>query len=301
MATINKIKLIVIVGPTATGKSDLAVWLAKKFNGEIVSADSRQVYRGMDIGTGKITKVEMSNIPHHLLDIASPRQSFSVARFQKMAKAKIREIVKRGKLPILCGGTGFYIQSIIDDIQIPEVKADLKLRKSLSKKSTVELLKILQKLDPRRAKTIERKNKVRLIRAIEIARALGKVPKLKIKPSKEFAILEIGLFLDKEKLNKKIEKRLQTRIEEGMIEEVKNLNRSGISWRRLENFGLEYRFVAMFLQKKLTREEVLEKLLIAIRQYARRQMTWFKKDQRIIWINPKDKKGAEKLVKKFLS
>ncbi|MCC6290472.1 tRNA (adenosine(37)-N6)-dimethylallyltransferase MiaA [Candidatus Nomurabacteria bacterium] len=163
-------QVLVIVGPTASGKSALAVQLAKKFDGEIISADSRQVYRGLDIGSGKITEKEKRGIPHHLLDIASPKRIFTVARYQKLAKQKIAEIIGRGKLPIICGGTGFYIQAIVDDLALPKVKPDSRLRKSLAQKTVPELFKMLQKLDSNRARKIDRNNPRRLIRAIEIAK-----------------------------------------------------------------------------------------------------------------------------------
>src|SRR5579864_8715932 len=171
-------KILVILGPTATGKSDLAVGLALKFNGEIISADSRQVYKGLDIGTGKITKKEMKGVSHYLLDVASPKKTFTVSKFKELADRKIEDILKRNKLPIICGGTGFYIQSIVDNIVLPDVDRDEKLRKRLVDKSKNELLLLLKKLDPERAKTVDYNNPPRLIRAIEIATALGKVPHL---------------------------------------------------------------------------------------------------------------------------
>ena len=277
-------KLIVIVGPNASGKSDLAVKLAKKFNGEVVSADSRQVYKGMDIGTGKIIKEEMQGIPHHLLDIASPKRRFSVAQFQKKAIETIKKIQKKGKLPILCGGTGFYIQSVVDGIVIPEVKPDWALRKKLEKKTCEQLYQQLKKLDPRRAKTIDRKNKRRLIRAIEIVlKTKKRVPPLKNRVM--FDTLIIGIKRDKEELKKRIRKRLLRRLKEGMIEEVKSLHKSGVSWKRLEELGLEYRYIAFYLQGKLDYKEMVSQLQKAIENYAKRQMTWFKRDKRILWIN----------------
>ena len=290
-------KLLVIVGPNASGKSDLAVKLAKKFNGEVVSADSRQVYKGMDIGTGKITKEEMQGIPHHLLDIASPKRRFSVAQFQKKAIETIKKIQKKRKLPILCGGTGFYIQSVVDGIVIPKVKPDWALRKKLEKKSCEQLYQQLKKLDPQRAKTIDKKNKRRLIRAIEIVlKTKKRIPPLKKKVM--FDALIIGIKRDKEELKKRIRKRLLKRLKEGMIEEVKSLHESGVSWKRLEELGLEYRYIAFYLQGKLNYKEMVTQLQKAIENYAKRQMTWFKKDKRILWVTTY--KEAEKLVKKFL-
>ena len=177
-------KLIVILGPTASGKSDMAVKLAKRFNGEVVSADSRQVYKGLDIGTGKITKKEMQGVKHHLLDVANPKKQFTASDFVDLTSGLIRQIVNRRKVPIICGGTGFYIDALLGDKQIPEVPPNLKLRKELEKKSVEKLFEILKKLDPERAKNIDAKNPRRLIRAIEICKVLGRVPKLHTRNSK---------------------------------------------------------------------------------------------------------------------
>src|SRR3989344_4003068 len=174
-----KKKVIVIVGQTSTGKSDLAVKMAKRFDGEVVIADSRQVYRGVDLGSGKITKEEMKSVPHHLLDIADPRENFSVYEFKKLAEKKIKEIIRRNKVPIVTGGTGFYIDAITKGIVLPNVPPNPRLRRDLEETSTEDLALRLQKIDPERAKTIDLKNRVRLVRAIEIAKYLGKVPKLK--------------------------------------------------------------------------------------------------------------------------
>src|ERR1035437_2741649 len=160
----RKEKVIVILGQTATGKSNLAVKIAKKVNGEIISADSRQVYKGLDIGTGKITQKEMKGIPHHLLDVANPKKQFSIALYKKLAEAKIEEIIASGKTPIICGGTGFYIDAITKGVIFPEVPPNFKLRKNLLRNDATALFRKLQKLDPERAKNIDSKNKVRLIR-----------------------------------------------------------------------------------------------------------------------------------------
>lgn len=286
-------KILVILGQTATGKSDLAVKLAKKINGEIISADSRQVYKGLDIGSGKVTKKEMDGIPHHLLDVASPKRKFSVAQYQKLTEKKIKKIISRKHVPIICGGTGFYIDSITNGTIFPEVPPNQKLRKQLNKKSTEELFKILKKLDSKRTENIESKNKVRLIRAIEITKTLGKVPPFKKKPS-PYTFIKIGLYLPPEKLKEKIEKRLLKRIKAGMVKEVKDLHANGLSWKRLEELGLEYRYVALYLQGKLTKKEMVEKLKTEIFRFAKRQMRWFKRDKEIEWIeaqNPKLKSG----------
>ena len=295
-----KPKILVIVGPTATGKSDLAVALAKKFKGEIISADSRQVYTGLDIGTGKITKKEMGSVPHYLLDVANPKKKFTVAEYVKLGEKAIAEIEKKEKLVIIAGGTGFYIDALVDGIIFPEVAPDEKLRAKLEKKSTVELMKILTKLDPIRAKNIDIHNPRRIIRAIEIAKSLGEVPKLE-KPSSRFKPLFIGLNLAPNELKEKIKIRLTKRLKSGMIKEVENLKKNGLSWKRMEALGLEYRYVALFLQKKMTREEMEEKLSTEIWHYAKRQMTWFVRNKRITWFTPKkDSKKIELLVRKFL-
>ena len=291
-------KLIVILGPTASGKTDLSIKLAKKFNGEVVSADSRQVYKGMDIGTGKITKKEMSNIPHYLLDIASPKRKFTVVQYKNLALKAIKKIQKKNNLPILVGGTGFYIQSVVNGIIIPEVKPDWKLRKELEKKPIQDLFKMLKKLDPRRAKTIENKNERRLIRALEIVIKTKKpVPLLK-KKLPQFEVLTLGIKKSPKELKERIRKRLLKRLKQEMIAEVKKLRKSGISWKRLEEFGLEYRYIALYLQNKITKKEMIDRIQKESEHFAKRQMTWFKRDKRIKWI--KDYKQAENLLKKFL-
>ena len=278
-------KIIVILGQTSTGKSDFAVEIAKKISGEIISADSRQVYRVMDLGTGKITKREMRGVPHHLLDVASPKKVFSVSDYKKLTDKKIKEIIKRGKVPILCGGTGFYIDAVVSGTILPEVPPNLKLRATLAKKSAEVLFKMLKKLDPARAKNIDSKNPVRLIRAIEIAKALGKVP-----PRQDlgrYEVLKIGLTLPDEILKKRIYTRLLARLKKGMLKEIENLHKSGVSWKRMNELGLEYRYGALYLQGKITKKEMIEKLNIESWHYAKRQKTWFKRDKDIIWIDPR--------------
>ena len=311
----NLNKILVIAGPTASGKSDLAIALAKKYDGEIISADSRQVYRGMDIGTGKVVRdqTEISNfqfpisnkfsksqfskqkdtyysegIRHWLLDVASPKRSYNVTHFVRDAKRAIADIKKRGKTPVICGGTGFWIQALIEDNAFPAVKPDPKLRKNLGKLSAEELFRRLQKKDPRRAQNIDAHNKIRLIRALEIIEVLGVVPhiqKSKIINHKSYLI--IVLSPPKEVLDLNIAVRLEKRLKKGMMAEVERLRADGISWKRLESFGLEYKFVALFLQKKITIEEMKERLEFEIRHYAKRQLTWlrrFEKSTPLHWI-----------------
>ena len=321
-------KIVVILGPTASGKTSLSIKLAKKFNGEVVSADSRQVYKGMDIGTGKVTKKEMASIPHYLLDVASPNARFTVAQFQKLAKKALKKIHKKGKLPFLVGGTGFYIQAVVDNLSLPKVKPDWKLRKNLEKLSNEELFKKLKKLDPKRAKSIDRHNPRRLIRAIEIILKTGKpVPSLehqtpdvccsRHRVSDGFDILIIGVKKSPKELKELIKKRLLKRLRNNppatlckracsrsdaggeMVNEVKKLHKKGVSWKRLEEFGLEYRYIALYLQNKLTYDEMAEKLEKEIWHYAKRQITWFKKDKRIKWVG--SYKETAQIIDKFIN
>ncbi|MES2023581.1 MAG: tRNA (adenosine(37)-N6)-dimethylallyltransferase MiaA [Patescibacteria group bacterium] len=289
-----KPKIIVILGPTSSGKSDLAVQIARKVNGEVISADSRQVYKGLDIGSGKITKKEMQGVPHHLLDVANPKNKFTVTDYKELANKKIEEIITRGNVPIICGGTGFYIDAVVNGIILPEVPPNEKLRKSLDEKSELELFKILKTLDKNRAKTIDAKNKIRLIRAIEIAKALGKVPKIK-KQNLPYEFTKIGLYVPKEILAEKIHTRLLARIKKGMLNEAKKLHKQGLSWKRMEELGLEYRYMALYLQKKITKGEMLARLNSEIFKYSKRQMTWFKRDKEIKWIDASKKFSIPKL------
>lgn len=312
-----KSKIIVILGSTATGKSDLAVQIAKKLSGlnhfsskngrpsgssglgEVISADSRQVYKGLDIGTGKITKREMQGVPHHMLDVISPKKQFTVADFQRLAHQKIAEILKRGKVPIICGGTGFYIDAVVKNLVLPNVAPNSKLRIRNYELGIEKLHAMLEKLDPKRAKEIDKNNKVRLIRAIEIATALGKVPKVKSKPL--YDALQIGIQIDSEVLKERINKRLLSRIKSGMIKEAQILHKQGLSWKRMEELGLEYRYLALFLQKKISKEQMILELQNKIGQYARRQRQWFKRDKSIHWIDPKDTRKTEKIISDFLN
>ncbi len=268
-------KIIVVCGPTATGKSDRAVSLALEKNGEIISADSRQVYKGLDIGSGKITKKEMKGVPHHMLDVASPLRTYSVAQFQKKGEACIQKIIAKGKTPIICGGTGFYIDALVSGAMFPKVKADPILRAKLEKKTVDELFSLLKKKDSLRAKTIDAHNKVRLIRALEIVASLGKVPLVKKK--KKYAIEWIYLDFEDAALKSRIHVRLLKRMRQGMVQEAQKLHTQGLSFKRMERLGLEYRYVALLLQKKISKKEFLEQLETAIWHYAKRQRTWFKK------------------------
>ncbi len=288
-------KLIVIVGPTASGKSSLAIKLAQKLQGEVISADSRQVYKGMNLGTGKVTKKEMAGIPHHLLDIASPKTIFSADKYQRLSRLALKKIWTKNKTPIICGGTGFYIQVLVDGLVLPEVPPNKILRNKLTKLDAEELFKILKTKDPERANNIDKQNPARLIRSIEIADALGKVPQLKTNPL-DAQTIYIGINPGKEKLKSNIHKRLLARIKLGMLAEIKKLHKSGVSFQKLESFGLEYRYGALLLQNKISEQNFLIELEKAINDYAKRQITWFKRNPNIHWV--KNYNEAQKIISK---
>ena len=339
-------KILIILGPTASGISDLAVFLAEKFNGEVVSADSRQVYRGMDIGTGKITRDEMRGIPHHLLDVADPKKTYTAATYVTDATKAIADIQKRGRLPIICGGSGFYIRALVDGVVENDVPPNKLLRKELRGKTVPELVAQLEKVDPIKLASMnesDRKNPRRLERAIEIGINKLKVKRQKAKVrsqmitgddllcvpietshnskgscgeetqsaidySKQYQPLFIGLNCEPALLKEKIRNRLIMRIQNGMLEEAQLLHDQGLSWKRMEELGLEYRYQARFLKQKKTKnmtllfskEEMVEKLNTQIWQYAKKQMTWFRKDQRIQWFGVKEREEIQKVVEKFV-
>ncbi len=291
--------IISIIGPTASGKSDLAVFLAHKFNGEIISADSRQVYKGLDIATGKITKREMRGIPHHLLDVASPKRVFSVTQFQQKGRAAIRDILKRGKLPIVVGGTGFYIDALLMDMTLSPAKPNMSLRKELDKLSTDELYEKLQALDDERAQSIDRHNRVRLIRAIEIATQYGKVAP--VTTTSPYDVCTIGIAVEKETLYERVVARIHSRIKRGMFREFARLHAEGLSYARMHMLGLEYRLGAQLLRKDIDRAEFVALLTTQTMQYAKRQHTWFKRNTATHWVPFADREiKAEEIVRAFI-
>ena len=355
-----KQKIVVVVGPTASGKSDLAIRLAKLAQGktfkkygilgaEMVSVDSRQVYRGMDIGTGKVKKDKKNSlhlyhdrdinadsknskkllvayfsngIRHHLIDVANPRERFTADDFKRLGQKAIQNIVARGKIPIIVGGTGFYIDVLLGRMRIAGVPPNKKLRARLEKQSTDKLFKQLSALDPQRSKSIDRHNKRRLIRALEIVLTTGKpVLPLKLQPSEskrstDYAIAEsvdkseiLWIGLKTGDLEKKIKNRLNKRLKQGMVQEVEKLRRERVSWKRLDDLGLEYRWISRYLKtlsakclapsiKSFQKSEYYQKLLIEIVNYSKRQMTWFNRNKNIYWLN--DNKIAERLTRRFL-
>jgi tRNA dimethylallyltransferase len=297
---VNIPKVIAVVGPTASGKTALAVEIARAVGGEVISCDSRQVYRGLDVGTGKVTKAEARGVPHHLIDVADPKRQFSVARFEKLALRAIRGVLKRGKVPVLCGGTGQYVDAIVYGNTFPAVPQNPALRRELAKLPTPDLAARLAALDPERAAAIDPAHRHRLERATEIATALGKVPAPPPRRPR-FDVLWIGLAPEKDDLHARIEARLDARLHRGMIAEAKCLRAAGLSWARFEKLGLEYRWLGRFLSGAVSRQEMRDELLADIKRYAKRQMTWFKRNNSIVWYRPSKAEAALAAAKEFLA
>ncbi len=279
----TKPKIIVVLGQTSTGKSDIAVEIARSISGEIISADSRQVYRGMDLGTGKIKKREMSGIPHYLLDVANPNTVFSVQDFQNLGTKIVNEILKKNKVPIICGGSGFYIDSLVYKTKFSSVGPNYKLRETLEKKPIDDLANILREKSPQDAKNIDLNNSVRIIRALEIIEELGHIPK--VKKHNLYNILFIGLTLPKDDLNKRIHKRIIDRLVDGMLDEAQTLLNNGVSHDRLQSLGLEYRYMSKHILGEISHEEMIEQLYRDTVQFAKRQRTWFKRNKNIQWFD----------------
>lgn len=290
-------KLIIIAGPTASGKTSLSIKLAKKFNSEIISADSRQIYKNLRIGSAVVTKKEASGIKHHLIEFLSPNQKFSAGKFSKLAHQKIKEINAKNKLPMVVGGTGFYIEALLNPQKLSPVKVNLKLRQKLSKLSHKELFKILKKLDHEKTSKIDSQNSRRLIRAIEIASAKPTKP-LRTTLQPDFQILFLGVSQPWPKLKKRIEKRFFAQLEAGFLKEVQKLIKQGLKKSRFKEFGLQYWLAWQYLKKQINYEEFCQKCLFSLFHYAKRQNTWFKRNHKIIWV--KNYSQAEKLARKFL-
>ena len=286
-------KIIFITGATASGKSDLAIWLAKKINGEIINADSRQVYKYLDIGSGKIE--DEKGIKHYLLSIASPKRNYSLGRWLKDVDLAIKKIFRKNKIPIICGGTILYLKALKEGWILPKVEPDYELRKKLEKLDNETLYKKLLEIDKRRAEELGKENKRRLIRALEIGLKLGKIPKLKKK--KKYEILIIAPDVEFNELEKKIYKRLIKRVD-GIIEEIKKLRRIGLSFKRIISFGLEYEWFGKYVLKDGELNYYIEKCYRDIRRFARKQIRELKKIKEVNWI--KNKRSLLNLVKNFL-
>ena len=302
----NKPKILLILGATASGKTALAVQLANKYKGEIVSADSRQVYRGMDIGTGKdLAEYQAGGkkIAYHLIDVASPKTKFNLAKYQKSAFKAINDILRRGKLPIVVGGSGLYLQALVDNYRLTPGQPDLKKRNAWEKLTAEKLLEKITKLKPdfaARLNNSDKNNRRRLARYLEIIMVGGEMaPKKQVSP---YDFLLLGLKAPDNILRARIVQRLLVRLEkEGLVAEVKRLNWEGVSWQRLKSFGLEYKFISAHLLGEVSYQEMVDKLSIASWHFAKRQKTWFKRWEKqgtkINWI--KDQKQAEKNIKKW--
>ena len=288
-------KVIFITGATASGKSEIAIWLALKINGEIINADSRQVYKYLNIGSGKISEKEKKIVKHHLLDIAHPKRNYSLGKWLKDVDEVIKKIYRKNKIPIICGGTILYLKALKEGWVLPNVKPNYKLRKELEKFSADKLYEILLKLDPERAKTIQKENKRRLIRAIEIATFLGRVPSLKKEP--KYEILVVAPYVDFKRLERKIYKRLTKRVK-GIIQEIKKLRKLGLSFERIISFGLEYRWFGKYVKGEVDLKTAIEKCYKDIRRFAKKQINELKKLNYVYWF--KNKKELLKIVKDFL-
>ncbi|MEK7462683.1 MAG: tRNA (adenosine(37)-N6)-dimethylallyltransferase MiaA [Patescibacteria group bacterium] len=295
----KKPKVIAIVGPTSSGKTSLSIAIAKTFNGEVISADSRQVYTKMDIGTGKVAEKEMAGVPHHLIDIVDPMTVYTGADFKRDATLSLDDILKRKRLPIIVGGTFFYIELLRGTMQVAPVPPDPIFRASLDIYDNMQLLEILKAKDAHRAVSIDSDNRRRLVRSLEIINKLGVVPE-PVKVESEYDWLILGLNVEKKILHQNIHARLQERFEAGMIDEVKGLHAAGITYDRLDSFGLEYRYIARYLQGELSESQMKNELETKIRQFAKRQLTWLKRDSEVEWFEPKNQEVILDRVKAFL-
>ena len=290
-------KLIVIEGTNASGKSALGVKLAARFNGEIISADSRQVYERLDLGSGKITPEEMDGVPHHLLNVVRPGEFFSMADFQRLSYQAIDAILARGRIPFLVGGTGLYVDAVADGYNLSEKATDLSLRAELETYDTPALYEMLKEKIP--DTDIDPRNRHRVMRMLEKlaagdAQPTGKTPR--------YTLLKLGVTWPREILKQRIDERLEMRLKAGMVDEVKAMLDDGVSEEFLVKLGLEYKYLTWYLTGKIGYEQMVEELGNAIKRFAKRQMTWFRRDSHIIWLDMSADPvaQAEKLIREFL-
>lgn len=290
-------KLIVIAGTNASGKSGLGVELASRYGGEVVSADSRQVFRGLDLGSGKIMPQEMRGVPHHLIDVCQPGDFFSMADFQRLAYAAIDGIQARGKLPFLVGGTGLYVDAVAEGYELSDRAPDLALRAELETHTTPELYQMLQEKLP--GTEIDPRNRNRVMRALERLAADDYHPG---KRQPRYEVLKLGVSWDRETLKQRIDERLERRLRDGMVQEVQGLLDAGVSREFLMKLGLEYRYLTRYLDGELTYEQMVLELGNAIKKFAKRQITWFKKDPAIHWLDMRADPAAQAaaLIDRFL-
>ena len=305
----EKKDLIVICGPTASGKTRLGVYLASHYNGEIISADSRQVYRGMDIGTGKDLNeyfINEKKIPCHLIDIANPQSVYTLFDYQKDFYKVCREIKLRNRVPFLVGGSGLYIEAVLKNYQIPAIPENEELREKLSGLEKEELKRELEKIDPDLYSRTDLSSKKRIIRALEIACYRRENPeKDEIRPVEKINPLVICTRWDRERLRKRIDLRLELRLQEGMVDEVRRILGSGISQKRYSLFGMEYGYLARYIEGEVSYTQAVEQLKHSIHQLAKRQETWFRGMERrgieVHWINGADQEEASEIVSRYFS
>ncbi|NLP02736.1 MAG: tRNA (adenosine(37)-N6)-dimethylallyltransferase MiaA [Fibrobacter sp.] len=305
----EKKDLIVICGPTASGKTRLGVYLASHYNGEIISADSRQVYRGMDIGTGKDLNeyfINEKKIPCHLIDIANPQSVYTLFDYQKDFYKVYREIKLRNRVPFLVGGSGLYIEAVLKNYQIPAIPENEELREKLSGLEKEELKRELEKIDPDLYSRTDLSSKKRIIRALEIACYRRENPeKDEIRPVEKINPLVICTRWDRERLRKRIDLRLELRLQEGMVDEVRRILGSGISQKRYSLFGMEYGYLARYIEGEVSYTQAVEQLKHSIHQLAKRQETWFRGMERrgieVHWINGADQEEASEIVSRYFS
>ena len=298
-----KPKAVAIVGTNASGKSAAAVRLAGALGAEIISADSRQVYRGLDLGTGKLSPAEMQGIEHHLLDVVDPGGRFSVADFQKAAYALVDQITQRGRLPVIAGGTGLYVRAVVEGYELADAPPDFARRAELEKLGPAELYELLRQRDPAAAALIDSRNRRRIIRAVELQER-GSQYRTQHVNRPRYDFLQLGITWPREVLRQRIEQRLRARIDDGMIDEVRDLLAGGVSPQWLDGIGLEYRYVGRFLQGGYTsQDELFTELSTAIYRFAMRQLAWFRRDASIIWLDTGgDYPGqAQRLTEDFLA
>lgn len=278
--------LIVVLGPTASGKSALGIVTAQRFRGEIVSADSRQVYRGLDIGSAKVTPAERALVPHYLLDVVDPQEVYTVSQYQQAAVIAIDAILARNYLPLLVGGSPHYIQAVVDNFDIPRIPPQPELRSELEARPLPDLLARLEQLDPKSAATIDRNNPRRVIRALEVCIVSGKpFSEQQGRARPLYRSLLLGIQWPRDVLYQRIDERVDERMQQGMVEEVHTLLMQGVTHERMEALGLEYRFVSRWLRNEYASEaEMVQRLKYAIHDFTRRQLTWFRRDTRIVWV-----------------
>ena len=316
MQSAPKPKIIIIIGPTASGKTGLSLLLAQEFKGEVINADSRQVYKKLDVGTEKITEEEMKSIPHHLLSIVDINTVYTAMDFKRDAETAITEITERGNVPIIAGGTFFYIDTLLGKMGTSPVEPNWELRAELEKSSAEELFVLLQKKDPRRASTIEKDNKRRLIRALEIAEELSLVPEQIGETECPYNVLTIGITIDTEVLKERLRTRAQSALTKGLIEETQMLLTQGVSIERLSEIGLQYKVAMEYLDSSITQTsprvrdgipyspmsnaELIQKLGEKNWQYAKRQLLWLKRNEDIVWFKREDTDAISAVVSEFL-